>query len=244
MGWEIASLPLVARNDIYLFFPKPIRQDENMKIHPNSTLVMIGDSITEWGRETPIREDTLESLGSGYVHFVHCLIAAAAPALRLQVLNLGVGGNTVRDLAARWEQDVLGRDREWLSIMIGINDVWRQFDPALHEADQITVGEFTDTLARLIDAVRPRLRGLVLMTPYYIQPDRMDPMRAMMDRFGDAVRGLAIKYQAGLADTQAAMDLALREYSPAELAADRVHVNDIGHMILARTFLKAVDFDW
>jgi lysophospholipase L1-like esterase len=65
-----------------------------------------------------------------------------------------------------------------------------------------------------------------------------------MDRFGEAVRGLASKYQAELVDTQAAMDFALREYSPAELADDRVHVNAIGHMILARAFLKAVDFSW
>jgi len=55
---------------------------------------------------------------------------------------------------------------------------------------------------------------------------------------------LALKFQAEFVDTQAAMDLALREYSPAELAADRVHVNDVGHMILARAFLKAVDYSW
>jgi lysophospholipase L1-like esterase len=215
-----------------------------MKIHPNSTLVMIGDSITEWGREKPIREDTLGSLGDGYVHFVHCLIAAADPTLRLQILNMGVGGNTVRNLAARWEQDVLGRDREWLSIMIGINDVWRHFDPAVPKGEQISVEEFTGTLERLIKKTRLQLRGLVLMTPYYVEPDRTDPMRVRMDRFGEAVRGLASKYQAELVDTQAAMDLALREYSPAELADDRVHVNAIGHMILARAFLKAVDFSW
>ena len=215
-----------------------------MKILPNSTLVMIGDSITEWGRETPIREDMLESLGSGYVYFVHCLIAAADPSLRLQILNMGVGGNTIRDLAARWDQDATSRNPDWISVMIGINDVWRQFNPAVPKDQQISVEEFSGTLERLIAAVRPRLRGLVLMTPYYVEPDRTEPMRAMMDRFGEAVRHVAVKYQAEFVDTQAAMDLALREYSPADLAADRVHVNDIGHMILARAFLKAVDYPW
>lgn len=215
-----------------------------MKIHPNSTLVMIGDSITEGGRETPIREDTLESSGSGYVHFVHCLIAAADPSVRVQIMNMGVGGNTVRDLAARWENDVMAQAPDWLSIMIGINDVWRQFDLTVPKDQQITIGEYSDTLERLIAKIRPRLRGLVLLTPYYLEPDRTDPMRAMMDRFGEEVRRLAVKFQAEFVDTQAAMDLALREYSPAELAADRVHVNDVGHMILARAFLKAVDYSW
>jgi hypothetical protein len=31
----------------------------------------------------------------------------------------------------------------------------------------------------------------VLMTPYYIEPNRADPMRAMMDRYGEVVRQLA-----------------------------------------------------
>jgi len=215
-----------------------------MKIQPNCTLVMIGDSITEWGREQPIREDTLESLGSGYVHFAGCLIGAAYPELHLHILNMGVGGNTVRDLAARWQRHVVAFRPDWLSIMIGINDVWRRFDPGIPDGQQISLEEFTGTLETLIQTTRPQLKGLVLMTPYYVEPDRSDPMRAMMDRYGEAVRQLAVKYEAEAADTQAAMDRALQEYSPAELAGDRVHVNAVGHMILARAFLKAVDFSW
>jgi lysophospholipase L1-like esterase len=215
-----------------------------MKIRPNSTLVMIGDSITDCGRDPFFRDDATDSLGDGYVHFVHCLIAAADPALRLSILNMGVSGNTIRDLADRWERDVLARDPDWLSIMIGINDVWRHFDPGMPKDGQITAEEYADTLERLAAATRPRLQGLVLMTPFYLEPDRTDPMRAMMDRFGEEVRRLAVSFRAEIVDTQAAMDLALREYSPAELAADRVHVNAVGHMILARAFLKAVDFSW
>jgi lysophospholipase L1-like esterase len=215
-----------------------------MKILPSSTLVMIGDSITEWGREQPIREDTFESLGSGYVHYAGCLIGAAYPELRLHILNMGVGGNTVRDLAARWQRHVLAFRPDWLSIMIGINDVWRRFDPGIPDGQQISLEEFAGTLETLIQTTRPQLKGLVLMTPYYVEPDRSDPMRAMMDRYGEAVRQMAVKYAAEAADTQAAMDRALQEYSPAELAEDRVHVNAVGHMILARAFLQAVDFSW
>jgi lysophospholipase L1-like esterase len=215
-----------------------------MKIHPNSTLVMIGDSITEWGREQPIGEDTADSLGDGYVHFINCLIGAAYPELRLHILNMGVGGNTIRDLAARWQRHVLACKPDWLSIMIGINDVWRRFDPGVPDGQQISLEEFAGTLEKLVQTTRPQLKGLVLMTPYYVEPNRTDPMRAMMDRYGEAVRRLAAKYQAEVGDTQAAMDRALREYSPAELAGDRVHVNAVGHMILARAFLNAVDYSW
>lgn len=215
-----------------------------MKIRPNSTLVMIGDSITECGRELTAREDAPGFLGGGYVYFVHCLTAAAVPPLRLQILNMGVSGDTVRDLEARWEGDVLRRAPDWLSIMIGINDVWREFDPAAPRNQRNPVEDFSGTLQRLIAPIRPQLQGLVLMTPYYLERDRADPIRALMDRFGEEVRRLAVKFQAEFVDTQAAMDVALREYSPAELAADRVHVNEVGQMVLARAFLKAVGYIW
>jgi hypothetical protein len=43
---------------------------------------------------------------------------------------------------------------------------------------------------------RLQLKGLVLMTPYFIELNRADPMRAMMDRYGEVVRQLTGRYQA------------------------------------------------
>jgi lysophospholipase L1-like esterase len=215
-----------------------------VKIAPGGKLVMIGDSITECGREQPLSGEPDDFLGSGYVHYVDSLIAAAYPGSRIRIWNAGIGGNTVRDLEARWTAHVLDLEPDWLSIMIGINDALRQFDHWVPPSEQIPLGEYERTLERLIGGIRPRLQGLVLMTPYLVEPDRTVPMRAMMDRYGGTVRGLAEKYQAVLVDTQAAFDEALRELDPDELAADRVHVHAVGHMILARAFLKAVDFSW
>jgi len=215
-----------------------------MKIAPGSVVVFVGDSITEWGRETPLTDEVDGYLGAGYVQYVDALIAAADPARRLRVFNTGVSGNTVRDLAERWERHVLPLEPDWLSIMIGINDAARQFDHWIPPERQISPAEFERTLDRLIYETRPRLRGLVLMTPYIVEADSGVPMRAMMDRYGAAVRALAEKHSAILVDTQAAFDRVLREMDADELADDRVHVNAVGHMILARAFLQAVDFSW
>ncbi len=84
----------------------------------------------------------------------------------------------------------------------------------------------------------------MLMTPYFIEPNRADPMRAMMDRYGEAVRQLAGQYQAILVDTQAAFECILMEVHPMALASDRVHPNPVGHMVLARAFLQAMENAW
>lgn len=215
-----------------------------MKIQPNTKLLMLGDSITDCGRVRPIAEASRDALGTGYVSLINACLTATSPQARIRIVNMGVSGNTVRDLAARWSSDVVGLNPDWLSILIGINDVWRQFDTRLQIEEHISLDEYARTLETLIRTTRPQLKGLVLMTPYFIEPNRADPMRAKMDEYAAVVRKLAERYQAILVDTQAAFDSVLAELHPMALAGDRVHPNLTGHMILARAFLKAVDYTW
>ena len=211
-----------------------------MKIPPNSTLLMIGDSITDCGRARPIGESVSWDLGNGYVSLVNALIGATCPRQNIRIRNMGVSGNTVRDLAARWQTDVLDLKPDWLSIMIGINDVWRQFDAPLQREWHVLLDEYAATLDELICKTRPHLKGLVLMTPYFIEPNRADPMRAAMDRYGEVVSKLAALYQAIFVDTQSAFDNILTAVHPVALASDRVHPTLTGHMTLARAFMEAL----
>jgi lysophospholipase L1-like esterase len=209
-----------------------------MFINPKSKLLFIGDSITDCDRERPIGKGG--GLGNGYVSLVNALMESTYPPNHICVVNMGTSGNTTRDLAARWQTDVLDLNPDWLSIMIGINDVWRQFDSPLQTEMHVSLGEFSNTLGRLIQTTQPRLKGLVLMTPYFIEPNKSDAMRIMMDQYGNAVRQLAAEYRTVFVDTQSAFDAALQYSHPMSLAADRIHPGQTGHMILARAFLDAV----
>jgi lysophospholipase L1-like esterase len=172
------------------------------------------------------------------------MLGATCPHRQIRIRNTDISGNTARDLAARWQSDVLDLKPDWVSIMIGINDVWRQFDAPLQTERHVSLDEYASILEQLVRTTRPQLKGLVLMTPYFIELNRADPMRAMMDRYGEVVRQLAGKYQAILVDTQAAFECVLTEVHPMALASDRVHPNLVGHMILARAFLKALKYAW
>lgn len=215
-----------------------------VRLDKNSKLVMIGDSVTDTGRTQPVGEGLFDAPGRGYVSNVQALLGAVYPEHAIRVVNQGIGGNTVRDLKARWQRDVLDLRPDWLSVMIGINDVWRQFDSPLQTEIHVAPDEYEQTLEALVEPTRPLLRGLVLMTPFYIEPNRSDPMRARMDQYGAIVRGIASRHDAVFIDTQAAFDEALEFYYPATLAWDRVHPNQTGHMILTRAFLNGVGFRW
>jgi lysophospholipase L1-like esterase len=216
-----------------------------MRLRTGDTLLFIGDSITDCGRD-PLLPGTAsdQSLGDGYVSLVHSALAAAYPDYGIHVLNLGVSGNTIRDLKARWKADVLDQRPTWLSIMIGINDVWRHFDPWLGGEISISPEEYSQTLDDLVRQARPDLSGLILMTPYYLETDREEPIRARMDQFGALVRRTAPEHEAVFVDIQAAFDRVLAWLTPAQLAPDRVHVNQVGHMVIARSLLEQIEFDW
>jgi lysophospholipase L1-like esterase len=205
---------------------------------------VIGDSITDCDRARPIGEGLFDALGKGYVSLVDGLLTARYPGHRIRMVNMGVSGNTVCDLHTRWQTDVLELKPNWLSICIGINDVWRHFHSPNQPEWHVSLDEYTQTLDELLRVTRPSLNGLILMTPYFIEPNRSEPMRTMMDQYGAAVRQLAEKYQALFVDTQAAFDTTLTDLHPMALAWDRVHPTHAGHMILARAFLKAIEYEW
>jgi lysophospholipase L1-like esterase len=215
-----------------------------MDILPNSKLVMMGDSITDCDRARPIGEGGADAFGNGYVSLVEALLTSRYPADRIRVVNMGISGNTVLDLKSRWQTDVIDLKPDWLSVCIGINDVWRQFETPGKIQWQVPLDEYARTLEDLVRVTRPMLKGLVLMTPYFIEPNRAEPMRARMDEYGAAVRQIAGQYQALLVDTQAAFDTLLAHLHPMNLAFDRVHPNRAGHMALARAFLQAVGYEW
>jgi lysophospholipase L1-like esterase len=215
-----------------------------MLLEKNSKLVMIGDSVTDFDRARPYGEGLFGGIGKSYVGLVDGLINATYPEKQIRVINMGTSGNTVRDLKARWQTDVLDLKPDWLSIMIGINDVWRQFDTPLITEGHVYIEEYRETLEQLVNEAKPGLKGLVLMTPYYIEKNPTDAMRAKMDQYGAVVKDIAKKHQAIFVDTQAAFDKILEHYYSAAINWDRIHPNLLGHTVLARAFLNAIEYTW
>jgi lysophospholipase L1-like esterase len=213
-----------------------------MKIEQNSRLLFIGDSITDCGRAVPVGE--CNGLGNGYVSMVNAFLQAYYPKRKIRVTNMGTSGNTVRDLKARWQHDVIPLAPDWLSIMIGINDVWRHFDSALQPEIQVSLQEYRSTLLALTREIRPSLKGLVIMAPYFLETNTEEPMRQMMDVYSRAAAEVAQEVGAIYVDIQSVFDCYLETQHSMSLSGDRIHPNLTGHLLIAQAFLCAVDFDW
>jgi len=214
-----------------------------MQIPQNAKLLFIGDSITDCGRSrsTPASPwETASPIGNGYVSFFKTLVENESPESKFRILNRGVGGNTVRDLALRWQRDVIHLAPDWLFIKIGINDVWRQFDSPRSPHVHVLLDEFETTYTELLKRTRPTLDRLFLITPYYLHTDTSDPMRARMDEYRKIVAQLSTKFDATLIDTQRTFDDLMQHTDPLELAEDRVHPGKTGHMAIAQAIHSTI----
>jgi lysophospholipase L1-like esterase len=198
-------------------------------------IVFIGDSITDCGQR-----DEAAPYGNGYMSLVHAFVTAAHPELGLSWANRGIGGDTVRNLAERWQRDVIEERPDWLSVKIGINDVWRNFDGRAAEA--VPVGEYEATLrALLTEAVDRTGCRLILADPYVIESDPDEPQHAMTREYAAVVATLAKEFGARHVPVQAAFDRVLASTRSADWADDRIHPNLAGHAVIARAFLDILN---
>jgi lysophospholipase L1-like esterase len=203
-------------------------------LNDGQTLLLTGDSITDCGRSQPL--GLRGKLGDGYVSILDSQLAANFPSKTIRVLNTGISGNRVTDLKLRWHDDVLNHKPDCLSIMIGINDVWRRFD-TLGDSAPVTPKRFEKIYRELLEQSASQIPKIILMTPFLIEANPTDPMRQMMSQYGLIVQQLAKDFAAYFVDTQAAFDAYLKHQPATSLSDDRVHPNQIGHLILANAFL-------
>ena len=209
-----------------------------MLFEKNQTILFIGDSISDYDRARPVGEGN--GIGRSYVANVAALLGCMYPELNLRITNMGISGNRVTSLKRRWETDVMDRHPDWVSVLIGINDVWRHFDcpaiPEEHNSPEV----FETTYEELIQRTLPHVKGMILMSPFFMEPNKADAMRIKMDEYGAIVRKLAEKYNLLFIDLQAAWDDLFQYMHPCNIAWDRVHPNQTGCMYIAKQFLKAV----
>ena len=227
----------------------PLRNKETlMLLKPHSRLIFVGDSVTDMGRSGgrgagEVSQGLFDPLGKGYPNFVNAILNGWSPELHIHVINSGNSGNNVRNLLARWETDVLAFKPDWVSVCIGINDVWRQFDSPGQPEEAVPLEEYESGLEKLVEMTLPKGCGMNFMTPYFIESNAQDAMRTRMDEYGAAMKRVAARHDLVCVDLQTAFCEALEHQYSGYYTWDRIHPNCAGSALMARAFLKAMGYN-
>ena len=134
----------------------------------NERIVFAGDSVTDMESAQPVGEGLFENLGKSYVCIIENMLVAWYPELNIRITNSGVSGNTSLDLIERYDRDVVSLNPDWVSICIGINDVWRQFDSPAMPDIAVMLEEYRENIEKMILAVKDRVKGIFILSPYYM----------------------------------------------------------------------------
>lgn len=214
-----------------------------LKFQNGDRILFTGDSVTDSGRGRPVGEGLWEGVGNGYVRSVDTLLNVCYPESLFHIMNTGISGNTTKDLLARWKTDVLDLHPAYVVICIGFNDVWRQFDSPSLPHTHVSPEDYRANLCAMIEQTLPQVKEIILMTPYFMEPNKTDALRRRMDEYGAVMKDVASQYELSCIDLQAAFDDYLQYRHSAYIMWDRIHPGWVGSMIIAREFLKQVGFD-
>lgn len=205
------------------------------------TMLFQGDSVTDTGRNRDLSEG-YESMGEGYPKVFHQLYNTLFPANKVKFVNRGVSGDRTNHLLERYEKDFKAVKPDVISIMIGINNTWRNFDGGddFCSAERFEA-EYEELLAK-IKADMPDTRIMIIeQFALTAHPDR-NTWQEDLDAKRDATRKLAFKY----ADWFVPMydiitEASENDFDLYELSPDGVHPGDTGHSLIATEMMKAFE---
>ena len=202
-------------------------------IGPRQTLVCLGDSITE----NP----------SGYCAMLAALIAAAYPERAIRVINAGVSGNKIGDMFARVERDVLAHQPNWVTLSVGINDVWHGMVPEW--APGTPLSQFGAGAGMLVERLVSAGARVLLLPPTVIGEEPHSEGNRRLAPYRIALREVALNYAPDhvlVAPTDRDFDIALAAGKSADptysLTTDGVHLRPAGDAVVALAVLRTLRF--
>ncbi|MBQ8784353.1 MAG: lysophospholipase [Clostridia bacterium] len=204
------------------------------------TFLFQGDSITDADRQRE-REDGY-SFGLGYPNMVVGELSLKYPG-EFRFFNKGISGDRSTSVYARMYTDIVNLKPDYMSILIGVNDVWHGINGengvAPERYEQIMTMLYEDILKELPDI------KIIVLEPFVLKGTATE---ARWEDFDTGVKAMAKKAKA-LAEKFGFTFVPLQDkfdelckIAPSDCwLADGVHPAPAGHKLIANELIKALE---
>lgn len=204
-----------------------------------------GDSITDCSR---IRE-SFYNHGTGYAFMVRGDLFLNEPG-QYETINRGIGGNRIVDLYARIKMDIINLKPDYMSILIGVNDVWHEYG-SQNGVDTVKFEMIYDMLISEVKQALPDIK-IMIMEPFTLpgsatastdeHPDRWDYFSTEVSLRAAAAKKIAKKHNLVFVPLQEVLDKAYASLPINDYwLSDGVHPTAAGHTLIKNEWLKAFD---
>ena len=203
-----------------------------------------GDSITDCGR---VRADDMH-MGTGYALLVKSQLGFENPG-EYEFYNRGISGNRIVDLYARIKADIINLAPDYISILIGVNDVWHEFGG--HNG--VDADKFEKIYCMLIEEIKEALPNvkIMIMEPFCLkgsgtddteeEPNKWNVFDAEVRKRAEKAKKVAEKYNLAFVELQNVFDKATEIKECTYWLRDGVHPTEMGHELLKREWMKAFE---
>lgn len=197
-----------------------------------------GDSITDAGRN---REDD-SNKGVGYPTVVAAKLGYEYPG-EYEFLNRGISGNRVVDLLARIKVDMINLKPDYMSILIGINDVWHEV-ACQNGISAEKYEELYNILIRDLLEALPDLK-IMILEPFVLDAaatgEHWEYFHTETIKRAEAAKRIAEKYNLPFIPLQNRFDEACKLAPASYWLRDGVHPTSAGHELIARAWIETFE---
>lgn len=218
-----------------------------------------GDSITDGGRikTAEVTWDKNHQIGHSYVFSIAATLGRKYPG-KYEFINRGVAAHGVYRTAERWQTDTLDENPDILSILLGINDDYKNVHDGIYpEGVEAHLERFEEQYRQLLSSAKennPKLK-IIMMEPFFLAVKNPEEHYAnfwkVFARRQEIVRKLANEFDAIFVPVQKPLEALVKESAPI-LAAngydalpaaywlwDNIHPTEAMHGFLAELWLEA-----
>lgn len=207
-------------------------------------IVFFGDSITDADRSRTLESRT----GWGYVTLVKSALSYEYPGEYLY-FNRGVGGNRIVDLYARVKSDVINLKPDYVSIMIGVNDVWHD----ISVNDGVDVEKYRRVYKWLVEEIKSALPNvkIMILEPYVVKgtatinceenPNKYETFMREVPLRAAAAKSIAEEFKLKFVPLQELFDQKSSETTETNWVMDGVHPAAAGCELIKREWIKAFE---
>lgn len=205
------------------------------------TFLFQGDSITDAGRS---RENDILR-GFGYPTLVSAELLFDYPG-EFTCINRGISGNRVVDLYARIKKDFINLKPDYLSILIGVNDVWHEYAA---EPNGVSDERYFKVYDLLIEELRAELPDtkIYILEPFVLKGTGTEAHWEEFDREvrlrAKSAKRIAEKHNLTFIPLQEQFDAMCEKCDVPYWLWDGVHPTAAGHELIARALVEAVKKD-
>ncbi len=209
---------------------------QDLLLRDGDTVVTLGNSITELG-ENP----------TGYVTLMRKSLAVLYPERQICFVNAGISGHKSTDMAERFQRDVLDLHPQWVTISVGVNDVWHGFLARERgwNLTAVPLPIYRDKVTEMVRRTRAQNIRVALFTATVIKENLASPENLALAPYNQTLREIAKKEKCLLIDHDEAFRQVLAPLQKpgmsdrGVLTYDGVHMLPAGDSLMARTALLA-----